>query len=503
MKLAARARDLPALARALEARAGGAGSTHRLVSTYFDTPDRALARQGLTLRVREVDGKFVQTVKSAPDRGGPSLLVRGEWEDVVAGPEPDPQAPETGRFLASEVAGRLASLFHTDVARHTIEFAPTPDTRIEAALDHGHIGVAARDADDPISEVELELKGGCSAALYDVALDLLAVAPLRLERRSKAERGYILAAREAPPVAAVHAAAVAFDPGLSGNEVLQRVGLACLDQILRNEAAVLAGLPEGIHQMRVAVRRLRAVLSAFGRMLPKKQRRWASGELRWLAEQLSAVRNLDVFEQALLAPAQSALGQTPSIGALSAAAVERRKSAYARARKAVRSTNYTALLLRLLRWFEGCGWRDGAASGRLDRPIGCLAARIFDRRRRVMKRRVRGFAGQSPQERHELRIALKKLRYATEVFGALYDRGGVGRFTKRLKRLQDALGDLNDLRVGRDIVAELAKQGADAAAIAGAGAAVLGWHEHRLAQREPRLRRDMERLIEAEPFWRS
>jgi len=83
--------------------------------------------------------------------------------------------------------------------------------------------------------------------------------------------------------AAARAVPVMLDPALSGDAALQRIGLACLDHVSRNEAAVLAGRADGIHQMRVAVRRLRAILSAFGGLLPHHQRHWASEELRWLA----------------------------------------------------------------------------------------------------------------------------------------------------------------------------------------------------------------------------
>ncbi len=95
------------------ARAGGdPGQEARLIATYFDTPDGALARQGLTLRVREQAGSFVQTVKSAGgndvgDGTGGAALVRGEWEDPVAGASPDPQAPQTGRFIPAEAADAL------------------------------------------------------------------------------------------------------------------------------------------------------------------------------------------------------------------------------------------------------------------------------------------------------------------------------------------------------------------------------------------------------------
>ncbi len=102
---------------------------------------------------------------------------------------------------------------------------------------------------------------------------MLRVAPLRLEPRSKAERGYKLAAHEDGPAKAVHAVALDVHVGLSAETVLRRVGRACLDHLLRNEDAALAGDADGIHQMRVAVRRLRAVLSAFAPLLPKEQRR--------------------------------------------------------------------------------------------------------------------------------------------------------------------------------------------------------------------------------------
>src|ERR1700726_1382241 len=115
-----------------------------------------------------------------------------------------------------------------------------------------------------------------------------------------------------PSVAAAHAEPPALDPAHSGDAALQRIGLGCLDHMLRNEPAVLAGIDDGIHQMRVAVRRLRATLSAFGRLLPENQRQWASEELRWLADALGPARNLDVFETALLKPAGPDVGASPA-----------------------------------------------------------------------------------------------------------------------------------------------------------------------------------------------
>jgi triphosphatase len=503
LKLAARAGDLPALERALSARAAsGVGPPAELVSTYFDTPDRALACRGLALRVRERDGHFVQTVKSGPAGAGAPALARGEWEDAIAGAEPDPRAAESGRFIAGDIGERLTPLFRTEVDRRIIELSPDAGTSIEASIDRGRIRVGGKGATERISEVELELKSGPAAALYDVALDLLAVAPVRLEWRSKAERGYRLASEEPGMIEAAHAAPLLLDPALSGDVALQRIGLACLDQIRRNEAAVVAELGEGIHQMRVAVRRLRAILSTFGKLLPESERRWASAELRWLADALGPARNLDVFETALLAPAQRALEDDGALERLMAEAERRRRAAYRKAARAIRATRYTGLMLRLLRWFDSCGWRAGDGATGLGQPIDAIAARLLKERRRVARKRSKRFGKQSAEQRHRLRIALKKLRYGAELLASLYEPNAVDRFVKQVKRLQDDLGKANDVRVGHDIVAALARPAARNGAIAAAGRRMLDWHERRLARGEPKLRKHLGRLFETEPFWR-
>jgi len=480
--------------------AGASAGRSKLVSTYYDTDDRALARQGSVLRVRRLNGHYIQGVKSAGATGS-TPLARGEWEDPIAGERPDPLAGESGRFLTPDIADRVAPVFRTEVTRLVTDLSPAPGTRIEAAIDRGMIRAPGKKPGERISEIELELKSGPVTALYDVALRLLAEAPVRLEWRSKAERGYRLAAGH-PIARAVHADPLALDPTLSAEEALQRIGRSCLDQILRNEAAILAGRTDGVHQMRVAVRRLRAALSAFKTMLPAEQRRWASAELRWLADALGEARNLDVFEGAVIRPTREALPDVAALRVLTAAARRRRQAAYAAAREAIGAPRYTALLLGLMRWFDGRGWRDGEAAGGLEQPIGDIAPPLLDKLRRAAKRRGKSFARQSAEERHKLRIALKKLRYTSELLSGLYDARAVETFTARLKRLQDDLGDANDVRAARDIVAELTRD-KDGPTIARAGKVVLAWHDRRLAKRQPKTRKHLHKLFAAEPFWRG
>jgi len=503
LKLAVSAADLPELKRALvEMAPASAGSLSRLISTYYDTPDLALKHRGLSLRVREQSGRFTQTVKSG-DLAGGDFLTRGEWEDELGERRPDPDAAQSGQHLPDGIAGALQPLFATDVTRTTVAIEHAPATRIEAAIDQGEIRSAAGGGTEPISEIELELKSGDAAALYDVALQLLDVASIRIEPRSKSARGYQLgeAGEGTPPVA--HAGTVALDPMMSVEAALQEIGRACLAHLLHNEAAALAMDPEGVHQMRVAVRRIRSAIAAFKKLLPAADRRRVFRELTWLADILGRARNLDVFGTELLQPARAALSHEAAIDDLTVALERERKAAYERVERAILSERHAAGMLRLSGWFEARGWRDGPAgrSALLISPIGELAPRVLDRRWREVRKRSKRFGRLTASQRHKLRISTKKLRYTMELLGSLFDQDDLQKFMTRLKRLQDDLGYANDVRVAHDILPELC--GGRRGPVARAGARLLEWHEKALAKAERKLRRRLNRVHDATPFWRK
>ena len=211
------------------------------------------------------------------------------------------------------------------VTRETIEIEPRPGTRIQAAVDIGEIRAIDSDLVEPISEIELELESGDPAALYDLALELLETAPLRIETRSKSERGYRLTAAGGAAPPAVQAEPIVLDPRIVVEEAMRRIGRSCLTQMLRNEPAALAGRPEGVHQMRIAARRLRSLLAAVKQLLPEDLRRAVGDALTGLAAPLGPARNLDVFAAELLSPLRATFADEPGGDAL-AAAVERARA---------------------------------------------------------------------------------------------------------------------------------------------------------------------------------
>ena len=170
----------------------------------------------------------------------------------------------------------------------------------------------------------------------------------------------------------LHPAAPKLTPGLSGEMVLQRAGYACIDHLARNEQAARTGDAEGIHQMRVAVRRWRATLSALAPFMPQAPRRSGSDELRWIADALGEARNLDVFASALLTPACATFPWSSELERLAMAIDRRRRIAHAAVRGAISSARYGASVRALANWLDACEWRE-AVTWALRRPIGELA----------------------------------------------------------------------------------------------------------------------------------
>jgi triphosphatase len=505
LKLAAPPPEFPKLKCVLLAMSHGRSEVQsELTSTYYDTPDLALYREGLTLRVRKQGRTFVQTVK-AGDFAGADLVTRREWEDPIAGMRPDLDAPKTGKRIPEEIREEdLRPLFSSSVRRTIIEIEPQVSTQIEAAVDEGEIRTADRSGVEPVGEIELELESGDPAALFEVALRLLEAAPVRIETRSKAERGYRLLAPAHQPQA-VYAVPVALDPAMAVEAALQRFGRTCLTHMLRNEPAMLAGEPEGVHQMRVAGRRLRSVLSTFKPMLPIEHYRWASEELKWVTHALGPVRNWDIFAASLLRPVSDGLPANLELEDLVRSVKRRRHAVVDEAKQAILSERYTKSMLLLFQWFEARRWRQEPVSERaipLLTPIVDSAPELIEQCYRRARKRSKRFAAQNPKQRHRLRIALKKLRYIIGLLESLFDSIQVSTFVSRLKSLQDGLGHANDVRVSYDLVDELLeKTDHEISAIARAGGIVLGWHERGLADYEPKLRRHVRRLKHSSVFW--
>ena len=536
LKLALAPHDLARLPASamVRALATGGGTTKRLDATYYDTPSLTLRRHGIALRVRRDGNRLTQTLK-APlaftaagsangDGKGPSpsqingngLQHLQEFEAELDTPEPDLARIEDGElqalFRQESLADELEPVFTTTFERRTVPLEMA-DSAVELALDQGYIRGA--DGQEEICEAELELKTGRPSRLYELALMLSRDVGFRLEGRSKAARGYQLYAAEPPRP--YKAAKPLLEPGMTVAQAFTHQARSCVDQVRANEAAVLDGRdPEGVHQMRVGLRRLRALVTTYKSVFAEQPYRYLRAELRWLQQQLGPAREWDVFLAETLQPLRNRLPSEDSLELLEAEARALQREGYEQARTAVTDPRTAELLLRLELWLAEGGWRASTVPGNEDQgdqPVEPFARATLAKRAKKVTKLGRRHETLSEGELHRLRIQGKKLRYASEAFAGLFPKKATRRYLKALEAIQDRLGALNDAATGQRLLDDLdrrltsrtdlqAKGGGEALA-ANATGIVLGWQAALMDRELKAFHATWEEFAQQKPFWKK
>ena len=464
--------------RAFGVGAAAKPATRTLRSVYFDTPDRALRKAGIALRLRRDGRRWIQTVKSRRQLTS-GLSRTGELESPAPGGRlrlesiPDPVA--RAEVMRSVNGDDLQPVCET-VIRRTARRLPTGDGgSAEVAIDVGEIRSGERTA--PFREAEIELIDGSPGGLFDLAHALFPEGGIQFSRFSKAARGYMLAERGriAPPLAPRNAEIVPLDPGQTAEQAARDLLRECFDQIVTN--VIVVGRiddPEGPHQLRVGLRRLRSALSVFAPAIGSPEAERLSGEARWLGQEVGRLRDLDVAIIDIVRPEARAHPGEPAFGLLDGALVRRAEDTRLNLRRTLVAERCQAFLLDLARFTETRGWlvaEDFGQTARLAQSVPDLAAHALDMRWNKVRRRARRIAALAIEARHELRKELKKLRYAAEFLAPLYPAKRVRPFVSHLKDLQTVFGDLNDAAMVHGLLS-----GPDAPAAADpAGQRACGW----------------------------
>ena len=476
------------------------GESRHLVSVYFDTPRHALRKAGMALRIRFDGDRRVQTLK-APIAGPAGMQSHAEWSADIEGDSPDltliGDDALRRMFIERGYAKRLRPMFTTDFRRHRWRVKGGGAT-VELALDIGEIRA---DRDDgtpavvPIREVELELLSGKVNRLFDLAVRICEAEDVLPGHQTKAERGYRLLHRrqprsmKAPPLRLAEDATV-----WDGFDAVAKNGLR---HLFENEAAARRGDPEGIHQFRVAIRRLRAALRAFKPMLPYASRKGFNGELRWFQQRLAPARDWHVFLDESLPSIIGGNTEGNVATHLRRLARRERREGLADADSVLDSRRYARLLLQFQRWLAHLpGECD---EGILQKPLTRFARQVLDAAHKDLLRCDAGFARMSGAELHRLRILAKKLRYAAEFFRSLYPDAGASAYIRSLAKLQDRLGRINDAEVARQLVAGV-KEGR---VLPEAERAVRRWSDARVRNGRRKLVPFWRGFVEQQPFWRT
>jgi len=354
-------------------------------------------------------------------------------------------------------------------------------------VSHGEVGA------EPFCFVDIRLLEGPGAQLCALLQALAELVPFAVSRLDLPLLlpGHLPAAIKSrpPPLDAAMTAAQAFG---------QIAASAFAHLAANHDCLRLRDTADSIHQMRVALRRLRSAMSMFKEMLDGPETESLRDEWRWLQQTLGAARDWDVLLADTVAPMRETLGGLAGYERLCALIADRRQRARAVALAELAAPRLPKLMLRLGLWIESAG-KDSPLGAK---PVAELARLILDKRHRRVRREMARFPELSIEGRHQCRIDIKKLRYAVDFFASLYPVKRGQRLLPLLAALQDRLGALNDVAVAREKLEALVLQDGSAD-LAWAAGQLVGWHAGHSGRLLEQVQRDWSAVEKTPAFWRE
>ncbi len=466
------------------------GNATTLDNTYFDTPDLALKARKVAVRTRRQGRVLLQTVKCATDSVG-GLTVRPEWEQAFAGQFDFSaiDAPKVQKLLRRHEA-ELVPVFSTRFRRET-RLYESNGARILMMIDNGE--VIAGDLREPICELELELAEGKALDLLELARRLADDLPLWPNDASKAERGFRLHLGE--PVQPVAASTPSIDASQNPLEAFRALAFSCVRQWQANAAgAAVDGDPEFVHQLRVALRRLRSLLALFAPVLPAEFVTEWRRRLKESADRFTEVRDLDVLHDEILTPlaAKAAdYGIDRLLDLAQAANTEARAAAH---------DGLAPAQGRLLIDFTAALHSLTPPDASVDMDLRSFAHTQLKRLNKKARKRHLAARDGKPAHLHALRLAVKRVRYAVEFFAPLMRAKDGKGYLRDLSKAQSRLGVVHDVDVARRRLASWTNEDPQRTA---AAAFVSGWHGQRQRRIARRALRDLETLLSRTPSLRD
>jgi CHAD domain-containing protein len=449
--------------------------------TWLDTAEGSLAADGLALEQPRRGTRRLLRTRPEPDGfwrpGAPPAEVEDRDSPAATDETEDAALRAVGSF-----AGRTTRLMLAN--------------GVEALLLRGQLRAATGEA--PVARLTL---AGPAPAVLAAMRDLAEKLPLRPPRAALAEEARALA-HGAPP-AARRLGPPRLDPSLDVEGALV-VALGHLTEVLlwHAPAAAAGDTPEGVHQMRVAMRRLRSLLRVFRPACEGAALRGFDARLKELAAFLGPARDWDVFLGGLGAEVAAALPAEPRIAELQRAAHARQQAAYAALRPALQGPALRRIAWEAVALIETrtwCGETTETAAGRRAEPLEDFAASVLEKRWRRIAEAGETIATLPDAEFHALRIEAKRLRYAAELFAPLWGRKKARRFLDRLAAVQEAFGMANDAVVARSLMASLTARGG--AELAWAGGVAEGWALARARRARGKAEAAWGDLLAADLFW--
>ena len=316
----------------------------------------------------------------------------------------------------------------------------------------------------------------------------------------------------------VHASAVTARPlrlrkRMTVEDAFRVTVLECLAHVAANVSPVLHSRDvEGLHQLRVGLRRLHVAFSAFGDEFRTPQLMDLKARTKAFSDSMAPARDFDVFIEELFAPVAEKLGHDEAFKLLRLRAEAARTRAWDAAIAHVSSVDFAVFQDDVAAAAQARSWLGGQSVAidlrarlAVRVPVMSAAGRTMDEHLMRVRKRGRRLKSLEQRECHRLRIALKKLRYAAEFYGPLFKKKAVKRYVDRMKKLQDLLGVLNDVAQVRSVLARLLADETTSshtqADLSFAAGLINGWHRARAERLSKKALKRWEKFRRQEPFW--
>ena len=390
-----------------------------------------------------------------------------------------------------ESATTAVELFSDE--EHEPEVGPTDEA--VAKLVELAIAQAAEDA-------EAEVRAKVTAAVTAQAWEELARPPASgITSETPTEEGLVDS-----PLQPRNAEAVALHSAQIAEQAARDILLECYDQIAMNINVVQKlDDPEGPHQLRIGLRRLRCAFSVFSGVLASPEGIRLSDEAREVGQAIGRLRDLDIVTNEIIKREVDAHPEEPNLSVLASALRRRADGMREQVRGILAGARTQTLLIDLARFVEMRGWlvpEDFGQTARLGAPLAQLAADALNKRWKKVGECARGLDTLSVEERHELRKQLKKLRYAVDFLSPLFPQRRAAPFVRRLRKLQNVLGEVNDAAAVRTILDSATPSDVSDAGTQRAIGWVLGASQKRAEISWARARAMWQKLEETKRFWK-
>ncbi len=505
---------LPDGALILEATIAGVRKT-RLVRTYYDTPEQHFRKAGLSIWLCQQDDGIVQTVKSRPTKELPNL-TRFEVETVIEETREFPRRIGTSFSAAadgliSEQSSALQQYLRIDTAREKRNLL-WQGTRLGYHFDLGQVTVwpaAGPTQQRHVVEIVFEFQDGDPVKFFRFVKQAAKTSSLQLTCLTTPQLGMQLLRGDA--LASAKATRYTLPVDATAEDVLRQALRSTFVQIVSNIEPALAGQVDGVRQMRVGLRRLRAIERLFRKSLRSDLLRTIVSKAKEFGKTLGVARDWDVFTETTLPQIMQATTLEENdrgvIKALLKASAHKRQTAKNNVTTLIRSPDFLDFCLDLSAYLALSAW-SLTAKPNLRRPARGYAVNALNQSLEKVMGLGTDLADAPADARHPLRIELKKMRYALHAFRPLYDKERRKPYLSALSRLQDEFGLLNDAVVAREMTLAAAAPAGSAGRqhdiqCALGASFVIGWSAHRLQQQSEAVHEAWQTFAAMEPFWRD